>query len=335
MLCIYCRERQADAREHPLPQSLGGFLNYETLRDRICQPCGEEISKVEQEFARLSPEAVLRSTKWVKRGGRKPRGHRSSFEPHKIGGKHLWCCARDPESGYVLLWQPDTKPGSVKPLSQFVILDEGRRQIGLVPIPTGIHTGPELAKLFKEHQVKSPVASVYLKAATGDEDRVKAMLADWGRTVELTKGKPGPVPGPQMFRAEVTLAYFRALAKIGFHYVLTHIPTIVGNEPEFRALREFVRHGTGDPNRYLHRLDKTPDTKGPPGHVLTAVATQESITVNMQFFIGCGVRLPQWCLVIPNPTVLVVTQTVAHYIPYIVADDGSLRGGEVVELTVR
>ncbi len=178
MLCIYCRERQADAREHPLPQSLGGFLNYEPLRDRICQPCNEEISKVEQEFAQLSPEAVLRSTKWVKRGGRKPRQDRSYFEPQKIGGKHLGFYARDPESGYVLLWQPDTIPGSVKPLSQFVILDEGHSQIGFVPIPTGIHTGRELAKLFKEHQIKFPVASVYLKAATGDEDRIKAMLAD-------------------------------------------------------------------------------------------------------------------------------------------------------------
>ena len=333
MLCIYCRERQADAREHPLPQSLGGFLNYEPLLDRICQPCNEEISKAEQEFARLSPEAVLRSTKWVKRGGRKARGRASSFVPQKIGGKHLWFHARDPESGYVLFWQPDTIPGSIKPLSQFVILDEEHHQIGLVPVPTDIHTGRELAKLFKEHDVKFPVASVYVKAATGDEDRIQAMFADWGRTVELTRGKPGPVPGPQLIRGEVTLAYFRALAKIGFHYALAHIPTIVGSEPEFRAVREFIRHGIGEPNQFLHRLDTTPTTSGPPGHVLTALATPEIITVNMQFFIGCEAGLPQWSLVISNPTVLVLTQKVAHYYPYVMADDGILRGGEVVELT--
>ena len=334
MLCIYCRERQADAREHPLPQSLGGFLNYEPLRDRICQPCNKEIGKVEQEFARLSPEAVLRSTNWVKRGGGKRRGHPSAFEPQRIGGKHLRFHARDCESGYVLLWQPDTMPGTVKPLSQFVILDEGGRQIGLVPIPAGIHTGRELAELFKEHQIKFPIASVYLKAATGDEERIKAMLAEWGRTVELTKGKPGPVPGPQVFKGEVTTAYFRALAKIGFHYALTHIRTIAGSEPEFRALREFVRHGNGEPHQFLHQLDKTPTTNGPPGHVLTALATPESVIVSMQFFIGCEVSLPQWSLVIPNPTVLVITQKAAHYYPYEVAEDGSLRGGEVVELTM-
>ena len=215
-----------------------------------------------------------------------------------------------------------------------MILNEGHNQIGLVPVPTDIHTGRELAKLFKENEVKFPVASVYLKAATGDEDRIKAMLTHWGRTVELTRGKPGPVPGPQILRGEVTLAYSRALAKIGFHYVLTHMPTIVGSEPEFRALREFVRHGTGEPNQFLHGLDKTPTTNGPPGHVLAALAMPKSVTVNMQFFIGCEVSLPQWSLVIPNPTVLVITQKVAHYYPYVVAEDGSLRGGEVVELTM-
>jgi hypothetical protein len=88
MLCIYCDEREADAREHPLPQALGGFSNYQPLRDRICQPCNEEISKAELEFCRLSPEAVLRNTEWVKRGG-KQKSAASPFMPRTIGGKHL------------------------------------------------------------------------------------------------------------------------------------------------------------------------------------------------------------------------------------------------------
>jgi hypothetical protein len=140
MLCIYCNERTADAREQPLPQALGGFLNYQPLRDRLCQPCNEEIGKAELEFARLSPEAVLRNTEWVRRGG-KPKSAASPFTPRTIGGKHLSVSARDPKTGYTLLWQPDTVPGSVKRLSQFVILDAGGDQIGLVPIPTGITTG--------------------------------------------------------------------------------------------------------------------------------------------------------------------------------------------------
>jgi hypothetical protein len=216
-----------------------------------------------------------------------------------------------------------------------VILNKGGDQIGLVPVPTGIKTGRELAQLFKEHNVEFPVASAYVKVATEDEERIQRILSVWGRSLELTKGTPGPVPGPQVLKGEVTPAYFRTLAKIGFHYVLTHIPTIVGNEPKFHPLREFIRFGTGDPRRFVHRLNKAPNTNGPPGHVLAAIAVPDNITVNMQFFVGCKVTLPQWSLVIPNPTVLIVRQTIAHYYTYVTEPDGSLRGGEVVELNIQ
>ena len=54
----------------------------------------------------------------------------------------------------------------------------------------------------------------------------------------------------------------------------------------------------------------------------------------MLFFRGCKGSVPQWSFVIPNPTVLAITQEIAHYYPYIVAEDGSLRGGKAVELTI-
>ena len=68
--------------------------------------------------------------------------------------------------------------------------------------------------------------------------------------------------------------------------------------------------------------------------VLAAIAVPDNITVSMRFFIGCKVSLPEWSLVIPNPTVLIVRQTIAHYYTYAAEPDGSLRGGEVVELNI-
>ena len=69
--------------------------------------------------------------------------------------------------------------------------------------------------------------------------------------------------------------------------------------------------------------------------MLAAIAVPDNITVNMQLFVGCKVTLPQWSLVIPNPTVLIVRQTIAHYYTYVTEPDGSLRGGEVVELNIQ
>ena len=43
MLCIYCREREADAREHYLPQCLGRFWDFQPLLGTLCQQCNEGI----------------------------------------------------------------------------------------------------------------------------------------------------------------------------------------------------------------------------------------------------------------------------------------------------
>jgi hypothetical protein len=127
MLCIYCNERDADAREHCLPECLGRFENFEPLLARICQQCNEGIGgALEREFCRKGPEAVLRSTHWIKgqqRGGRKKR-KAHIYQPERIGGQHLYFFAPDPETGLSILWQTDQKPRTVKETSQLVIFDD-------------------------------------------------------------------------------------------------------------------------------------------------------------------------------------------------------------------
>jgi hypothetical protein len=131
--------------------------------------------------------------------------------------------------------------------------------------------------------------------------------------------------------------YFRALAKIGFHYALKYIPTIIGNEGAFRPIREFIMHGTGNPEQFLTPCETIQTQIGPPGHILTAVAPPyEDIVVNMQFFVGCGVPLRQWRLNLGrNPTLLFTpTQTSSHYFTFSEEANGhQLVGGKVVEMT--
>ena len=332
MRCIYCSQRQADAREHPLPQFLGGFGNYEPLVGRICQPCNQDIGRVETQFARFSPLAVRRKMQWVTRGGKQKKDPPSPFVPQTAGGEQLYFCNRDPDSGYTIFWQPDTEAGTVKPVSQFVILDEGGSQIGLLPIPAQISAGRELAELFREQGVTLPIAGLYVMAATGDDKRIEGLLSDYGRKVELTRGNPGPVPGPQLFVGRITPSYFRALAKIGFHYALKNVPTIVGNEPEFGAVREFIRSGSGEAGQFFRSLDRPPHTGKVVGHLLAVTAVPGDIVVNMWLFWGFEISLPQWSLRIPKPTTPIVSQSVAHHFPYITAEDGSMKGGVVVEL---
>ena len=338
MLCIYCKEREADAREHYLPQCLGRFQNFEPLLNRLCQKCNEDISALEREFCRRSPEAIVRSVNWIKgqtRGSRKKRKPAHIYQPEKIGGRHLYMYGPDPETGRNILWQTDTKPGAVKEISQFVLFDDQGEETHHIPIPTEIRTGRELVDLFRAEGVSFPIPKAQVIAASGDEDRIQAMCTKLNWNVDLQRRTGGRVPR-QFFEGEFGPAYFRALAKIGFHYALRHIPTITGNEGAFRALRDFIKHGTGDHEQFLTECKTALNPDGPPGHVLTAIANPDStIVVNMRFFAGCKTELPQWRLVLgDNPTALYVGQASAHFFSYTQEEDGRLTGGEVVAMRV-
>ncbi len=339
MLCIYCREREADAREHYLPQCLGRFQNFVPLLDRVCDDCNHEIGGItEREFCRRSPEAVARSIHWIKgqkRGSQKNRKPARIYQPEKIGGRHLYMYCPDPETGRDLLWRTDTQPGSVKEISQLVIFDVDDDDIDHIPIPTEIKTGRELVELLKARCLEFPIPKVQMIAASGDEERVGALFSEIGWNVPMQRRTGGQIR-QQFFKGEVGPAYFQALAKIGFHYALRYIPTITGNEGAFRALRDFIRYGTGDPAQFLSSCDHVSGAAGPLGHVLTAIANPDGpIVINMQFFAGCKIALPQWRLVLgPNPTALYVEQASAHFFAYTQAEDGRLTGGEIVTMSV-
>jgi hypothetical protein len=205
MLCIYCNEREADAREHYLPQCLGRFINFEPLLDRLCQSCNEEIgSALEREFCRRSPEAVIRSLHWIEgqhRGGKNKRP-RQIYQPEKIGGKHLYLFAPDPDSGRTILWQMGPQPGTLKEVSQMVIRDGEDEDIKHIPIPTSITTGRQLVELMKSEDISFPVPKVMVIAASGDEERVQALFAEIGVTVPMQRRKVGRIL-QQVFMGEL------------------------------------------------------------------------------------------------------------------------------------
>jgi len=340
MLCIYCKEGEADAREHYLPQCLGRFENFEPLRDRICNACNHAIgSTIELEFCRRSPEAVLRSTNWIKgqNAGKKNRAAAHIFQPERIGGQHLYFLAPDPESGRNILWQTDKQPGTVKEISQVIILDAENNAVEHIPIPTEITTRSELEEILYKKRNATSIEGAQLIAASGDEARIEALFSTIDMTIPMQRRSGGSIPR-QFFSGEVTAAYFRALAKIGFHYALKFIPTITGDEGAFRPLRDFIRNGVGDADQFLSCCDPASNGAGPPGHCLTALAPPDGdIIVVMQFFIGCSTVLPQWRLNLgPNPTTLFVPrpQVSSHFFTYATDEENRLKGSEIIPLQV-
>ncbi len=187
MLCIYCKEREANAREHYLPQCLGRFQNFEPLLGRLCQKCNQDIGgSLEREFCRRSPEALLRTSHWIKgqtRGSEKKRKAAHIYQPEKVGGRHLYMYGPDPDNGRDILWQTDpAKPGHVREISQILLFYEQDAQTHCIPIPTEMRTARELIDLLKLQGVTFPVPKMQVIAASGDEDRVQVMCNElkWG-----------------------------------------------------------------------------------------------------------------------------------------------------------
>ena len=255
------------------------------------------------------------------------------YQPEKIDGQHLFFFGSDPESGRDILWQTDKQPGTVKEISQVIILDAQDNAVEYIPIPTEIKTGRELVEILYKKRDATFIEKAQVIVASGDEERIKALFSDINVTIPMQKRKGGCIP-QQFFTGKITAAYFRALAKIGFHYALKYIPTITGNEAAFLPLREFIRSGVTDGNQFLTSYDSASNVAGPCCHCLTALAIPGSdIIVNMQFFVGCKTALPQWRLKLgPNPTTLFVNQESAHVFTYTQDEEGRLRGGEIVRV---
>jgi hypothetical protein len=91
----------------------------------------------------------------------------------------------------------------------------------------------------------------------------------------------------------VTSAYFRAIAKIGFHYALSVFPDLTGMEPELSGIKGFIWEGAGDAD-YLVRQRKdnfvanfnAGERPTDWMHILAVRRTYTAITAYAQFFAG-------------------------------------------------
>jgi hypothetical protein len=92
-----------------------------------------------------------------------------------------------------------------------------------------------------------------------------------------------PLSSATKLIAEVTVspAHFRAVAKIGFHYVLKMFPDLTGTETEFAPIR-------ARPTQWMH--------------ILAVERTYSVILAHAQFFAGPGIVPPPYVIrIVRNP----------------------------------
>ena len=234
--CIYCPAQHFSV-EDPLPAGLGNFENYEYLSDRICRACNGVCGKLDEQLCRSGPEALFRMFLGVK--GRKRHTKSNPFYQGSAGGGRLEMTGKNQNTGSEVLIEllNDTEARELRCAQLFA--DDSTTPC-TIPILDGM-TPPEFRAAFDRTGIKWFKKGV-VYAGPEEQEWVESLIATLKFETKTTWTKPqGPVTyGPSVVKFEVTSRYFRAIAKIGFHYFLTKMPQFRGDEACFRDIRNFI-----------------------------------------------------------------------------------------------
>jgi hypothetical protein len=221
-----------------LPAAFGEFINAPTLENYICGRCNSKrIGLLDEQYARCGPEGLLR-----KRFGIEGRDHHEKVNPFyrgSAGGRRIeflaWDDALQCEVNVELLGGDHGRQ-----LCEFIVREKSGQapfhHIALKPEMTA----EELLEIVTGLKMKGELESRITYYPATEQWALELIKKAWP-TVSLSEG----VLGTTMFHGgtakfQVTGRYYRAIAKIGFHYFLTQFPKYTGQEPIFSDIRNFI-----------------------------------------------------------------------------------------------
>ena len=232
--CIYC-SAPADSLEHPLPAALGEFQNAPLLNDRICKHCNHKLGLLDEQWARCGPEAILRRILKVR--GRTKHDCVNVFERGSAGGQRLDLKARDKVHDFEVAME--IEDGVLRQMRQIAALDKSG-QTHHLPIAKG--TTPERLRAdFERLRADRPFEDIRAFYDPATEDWVRSLIEDAWPSVTIGEGNLGSTMYHEpVAKVVLTNRYFRAIAKIGFHYFLTQFPEYTGHEEMFESIRLYI-----------------------------------------------------------------------------------------------
>lgn len=290
--CLYC-PNPGDSLEHPLPAAFGEFQNAPFLENRICERCNNtRLGRLDEQLTRCGPEAVMRRFFGVQ--GRK---NHEEVNPHyrgSAGGHRLEMTAFDTEMGVEV--ELETFQGQVRQSRQMIVVDADGKAHHL-PIPDGLRDPEKLRASYLKLGVTNP-ADVRLVCDSAEREWLEPLVKAAWPTVSFAKWGLGArnYENGAVVKLQLTDRYFRALAKIGFHYFLTQFPTYDGSEVCFSDVRKFIIEDSGGLDRVNTfvgvrsnpLLTPLMDGAVPNGwiaHVLCVEIREDECLAHVQFFV--------------------------------------------------
>lgn len=302
--CIYrgCLfDRNKGEGDHILPTAMGEFANLLRFRD-ACPNCNNHIGKSEAQLLRCGPEAYMARIA----GPPQRRGRDGKAWPGAMGAPPPLMFTE--RHGAQLIVRPmKGDPLNPEMVDCLDVIDQHGKHHPF-PIFAGMSAETIRTKI-KALEIEGRI-SVHFSVSEANGawfDSIADELWPGAGRTEFPMTEVGCYPGWGLVSFHVNDHYFRAVAKIAFHYYLRYNGSGVrGDEPEFADLRRFILGG-GDPEPFLTTPRKAPVYFGVPFgevpgggvvssarwcHLLAADDTQETIVVFLQLFIGPGYANP-------------------------------------------
>lgn len=296
--CIYtvpddlCPGRAPLSDEHYLPRGLGNFRGFTPLANKICKECNGRFGGLEDVFLHSSPEAIFRE--FVGQVGRKRHRDKRIFDEPTFGLPPPTIIGKQPGEEYEVLWEIITGQLQLKQMRQVVLRDtEGNYHQVLIPADK-INTTEALETLLTEKNLGKAELVSFFSDSEEDARLIETLCGDrtgdreWNLNPALREGQTIEV----LMVANISERYWRAVAKIGFHFFLTHFTVFTGLEGEFDAIKRFIYNG-GDHRPYVFSTTeqfaaefKMGGRLKMWGHLLTAQYDYQRAEARMQFFAG-------------------------------------------------
>lgn len=290
--CLYC-PNVADTEEHPLPAAFGEFENAPLLNDRICGRCNNTtLGRLDEQLTRSGPEAFMRRFFGI--DGRKHHEKINPFYRGSSGGGRLRAKAFDAEVGFEVELEFDGK--QVRQSRQIVFIEQSGK-IHHLPIPEKLRDPEKLLALYRGLGVTPPVQARIFYDPSESDWVLPLVQAAWPASSFNEMGLGASSFSGAVTEFHVNHRYFRAYAKIGFHYFLTQFPQYDGSEASFADIRDFIGNdtaGNDQVNKFVARREvpllaqmlygARPDEW--VGHLLCAEIRHGECLAHVQFFLS-------------------------------------------------
>jgi hypothetical protein len=336
--CIYCPSQDFN-EEHPLPAGLGEFEGYKSLTDRICKRCNAVCGRLDEQLCRSGPEAFFR--KFVGIEGRKKHNKINSFYRGGAGGSPLEMLATNQSTGQnVLVEMISDKEARELRCARLTAEDDS---VHVIRITDGM-TPSEFRQVFDSFGI-SRFKEGMVYAAPEEREWVESLLATLKMEQKTAWTQP-PAPityGPSVVKVTLTSRYFRAIAKIGFHYFLTKMPQFRGDESCFSEIRAFImsdrcpleqcKRFVGYRQEHIAWPLRAGAQSTSWGHFLAAEVDYLNLTAKVELFAGPGKRPLSYTINLGrNPARLDTNEAYADFFEYFPKEQRTTFDGTVSSL---